>query len=628
MWKRRVGFDCEVFPEWWCFVFKDYDTGERTIVTNETPNFINILKSYRWQTLLFGFYIKHYDLKIYNAILTGATPARIYELSEALVSDEDKDDEKYIKDGLDHYRWWNDFIFTDTYDDWLNGSLKEFEANIGLPIKETSVPFGTRNLTEAQKQELLLYCCHDVDASIAHFKHRIDYVESKTVLAEMFNISPITALKCTYAKLSALVLDAQPGRQPKTLEYVLPERVKDYVRWYLPQDVLSLFDTIYYKKNKKDEAPKKVARLFDNDIVFGAGGVHSTLYDRLSVVTTPSRVLVSIDVTSYYSNLVMIYDYMSRNARKGHLYKRAYVLRNEEENGLKVKMQRALAEGNMSAHSVLGKQSEAIKLFLNAFTGAMRNQYNKLYDPYQAESMCYTGQLCLTALANCLYIMVPNTKIIQTNTDGILAYIDVDQLDLVKELVTEWETTTGFSMEYDFPKAMYQRDVNNYIEVTGNPKKPYKLKGKWANQAENAYKKGKNINAPIVHKAILDFYTQDIPIEKTIYECDDILQFCFTTKTGRSYEFTAWMDKELPAELITDAHKVQKVNRVIASTDPSHGTIMKCGTENGVFRKDKVGEIPLNCLVMNETPYNTPFLDKAWYVEFANTKVKDLRTVV
>ena len=102
------------------------------------------------------------------------------------------------------------------------------------------------------------------------------------------------------------------------------------------------------------------------------------LYDRLSVVTTPSRVLVSIDVTSYYSNLVMIYDYMSRNARKGHLYKRAYVLRNEEENGLKVKMQRALAEGNMSAHSVLGKQSEAIKLFLNAFTGAMRNQYNKL----------------------------------------------------------------------------------------------------------------------------------------------------------------------------------------------------------------------------------------------------------
>ena len=192
------------------------------------------------------------------------------------MSDEDKDDEKYIKDGLDHYRWWNDFIFTDTYDDWLNGSLKEFEANIGLPIKETSVPFGTRNLTEAQKQELLLYCCHDVDASIAHFKHRIDYVESKTVLAEMFNISPITALKCTYAKLSALVLDAQPGRQPKTLEYVLPERVKDYVRWYLPQDVLSLFDTIYYKKNKKDEAPKKVARLFDNDIVFGAGGVHST----------------------------------------------------------------------------------------------------------------------------------------------------------------------------------------------------------------------------------------------------------------------------------------------------------------------------------------------------------------
>ena len=96
--------------------------------------------------------------------------------------------------------------------------------------------------------------------------------------------------------------------------------------------------------------------------------------------------------------------------------------------------------------------------------------------------------------------------------------------DKLTELIHEWEDITGFVMEDDVVEMFFQRDVNNYIEVTDNPKKPYKLKGKWSNQAEESVA---NLNAPITHEAILNYYVKNIPIEETIYGCEDIFKFCF-----------------------------------------------------------------------------------------------------
>ena len=50
----------------------------------------------------------------------------------------------------------------------------------------------------------------------------------------------------------------------------------------------------------------------------------------------------------------------------------------------------------------LNEKQEALKLVKLVY-GAMKNKYNGLYDVYNASSLCYTGQLLLTALANKLY---------------------------------------------------------------------------------------------------------------------------------------------------------------------------------------------------------------------------------
>lgn len=173
-------------------------------------------------------------------------------------------------------------------------------------------------------------------------------------------------------------------------------------------------------------------------------------------------------------------------------------------------------------------------------------------------------------------------------------------------------------MEEDFIVMFFQRDVNNYIEVTDNPKKPYKLKGKWTNQAEETIA---NLNAPITHEALLLFYTQGVPIEDTVYHCNDIKKFCLTAKTGRTYSKTYYYYDNEP-------HLANKVNRVVATTDSRCGTIKKYKVcDDGKPRYDKIADVPERCKLLNDELDMIDDLDRDWYVQFAKNKVKELKWV-
>ena len=311
---------------------------------------------------------------------------------------------------------------------------------------------------------------------------------------------------------------------------------------------------------------------------------------------------------------MMKFGYLSRNVLKPEKYTEIYNLRVElkRQAGEEAKL-----NGKSEKWKTLNAQQNALKLILNTTYGATKNKYNALYDEYQASSLCYLGQLLLAALANKLHNAV-NALIVQTNTDGVLIKIKRSQLEDVRKLVKEWEAMTGFTMEEDFIEMFFQRDVNNYIEVTDNPKKPYKLKGKWTNQAEETMA---NLNAPVTHEALLLYYTQIVPIEDTIYKCEDIKKFCLTSLTGRSYSKTYYYYNNEP-------RVTNKVNRVVATTDERCGTIKKFKIcKDGKHQYDKIAEIPERCRLMNDTLEMIADLDKDWYVQFAKNKIKELRWV-
>ena len=388
---KEIVFDIEVFPHWWCVVGKE--EGQDYFVCESTDyDYIGKIREWRNKACLIGFNIKGYDLRILHAIERKYSPEEVFELSQAIINETDMP--------LNDYSFWNRYIFCDLCDDWF-GSLKEFESNIGMSIEETSVSFDKQDLTDEDKALTIKYCKHDVDATCVLKKHRQSYIDSKLMLSEMFHIPLITTLKSTNAKLCALVLKAIPKHRIQEKEFKIPEKVKPYIEEQLPQNVLDLF------KEFSDE--NQTVELFDNTVTFGIGGIHSTCSDNIIAKATKGYSLINVDVTSYYPNLIMNFDYMSRNVADPSIYKSIYEKRFEYKKLMKDELK---TNSYTALYYDYYKKQEALKLILNTTYGAMKNEYNALYDPQQASSVCYLGQLLLAALANKIHSML-DCKIIQ-----------------------------------------------------------------------------------------------------------------------------------------------------------------------------------------------------------------------
>ena len=270
-----------------------------------------------------------------------------------------------------------------------------------MSIKESEISFDKCNLTDDEKEEIIRYCKHDVEATVKMLEFRREYIDSKIMLSEMFDIPLSTALKSTNAKLCALVLEAEPKKRTLDTKFVIPKKVEKYLRENLPENVISLFEYL------NDDS--KVVNLFDNEITFGIGGIHSTYSENIVTKSDDEYVLMNIDVTSYYPNLMMKFNYLSRNVAKPEKYEEIYNLRVELK---KQANEEAKLNGKSEKWKRLNAQQNALKLILNTTYGATKNKYNALYDEYQASSLCYLGQLLLAALANKIYTKL-GCKIIQ-----------------------------------------------------------------------------------------------------------------------------------------------------------------------------------------------------------------------
>lgn len=271
---------------------------------------------------------------------------------------------------------------------------------------------------------------------------------------------------------------------------------------------------------------------------------------------------------------------------------------------------KAKAEGDKA-------KADALKLVVNTTYGAMLNPYNDLYDPLMGRSVCISGQLYLLELAEHLHKAVPDLKIVQLNTDGIMVEFDDQYYDDVKNIVGEWQNRTGFELEEDSIESIAQKDVNNYIEVQSNgdvkTKGGYLVKGI---AKAGAFKV--NNDACIVSKAIEEYFIHGILPEKTINDCDDILQFQMIAKAGTKYK---------DAYQIIDGVKVpvQKVNRVYATTDKRYGKLYKVKAEDD--SEAKISSLPEHCIIDNSNTLNISQIDKSFYIEMANKRINDFKGI-
>ncbi|MBM6667515.1 ERF family protein [Lacrimispora saccharolytica] len=566
-----------------------------------------------------GFNNKHYDDWVTFTMLLGGSNIEVKRHSDYIIVDR-KDPwtfpfVQYKK------RPFRSFDLKDDISD-KGISLKAIEGNLYLPIVESSVPFDiNRPLTPEELEEVIRYCKTDVDATVALYHARNEYITSKKIVGAMYGVNEFEAMGLTNAKLSARVLNAKYVDRNDERDYRLPDNLDPEI---IPKKVLDFFmqikdktipSTKLFGTGKQGSKGMTLDIWFETSggrcpVTYAWGGVHGAK-PAFTATATADRLIVNFDVASLYPNSMINFGYCSRSMADPDAYKK-------------------LVQTRLAAKKAGdSEKAEALKLVVNTVYGAMLNLYNDLADRWAGRSVCITNQLAMTQLIVMLAQRCKSIDFININTDGIMFFIDKEEDSLAAGIVSDWCKITGFEMERDDFAKIIQKDVNNYIGIKTDGK--MKTKGGYV----SLYKGGnfKTNSLQIIDKAIVEYLVNGIDPEETIRNEKDIFKFQNIVKTGSTYEGSYHY-------INGERFPIQKVNRIYAVKNPQYGKIVKGKwitekrhkdkatgkmiselVDPPVWQEETIQECPDHAFTDNENVLTVDDLDLDYYIEMAKGRI-------
>lgn len=190
----------------------------------------------------------------------------------------------------------------------------------------------------------------------------------------------------------------------------------------------------------------------------------------------------------------------------------------------------------------------------------------------------------------------------------IIQIPDTDKdFEKIDDICYEWENRTGMKLGFDIVTEIWQKDVNNYIFKYENGK--LERKGAYVKELSAL-----DNDLPIVNKALVDYMTKNIPVEKTINDCLLLWQFQKIIKISNKY-LCGWHN----GKKLTD-----KTFRVFASLNISDTYIGKQKSEDATI--EKFANTPEHCFIDNtniKEKLISDDLDKNWYINLAKKRLND-----
>lgn len=554
-----IFFDIEVFRHDWMVVLLTEDHVIR--IHNDVEK---LRESLSTSSILVGYNNYAYDDIILAGLLTGKDP---YELSQKLIRGEK------VNATLG-------YLTLDAMQE-INGvSLKEVQANMGLDIKETPIDFDiNRPLTKEEVALVFQYCENDVQTTKKVFELREDYFTSKFEIVDSFKL-PVTAVKKTRANLSAAVLKAKPKKLPRDrLHLEFDRRLKLNE---LPREVVAFYENIkkrYIQGQEHDALEKEKLEIEIAGIkhTFGFGGVHGAIENYRHTGR-----MMQIDVSSYFPSLMINNQFISRQAESPELFTRIY------EQRLKLKRQN-------------DRKHEIYKIVLNSAFGAMKSEYNPLFDPKQFNNVTMNGQLILTHL---ILLLEPFAKLIQSNTDGIIIAYEDGMKDMILEVVRRFGEHYQLALDVDDIHKIAQRDVNNYVVQYADG--TIKARGRMSKFQGGDWERN---SLHIIDKALVNYYIHGIDVQKTVIDMwkqNQLDWFQIVAKAGPSF-----------SGMVHDVDGIfrplQKVNRIFATNNKIYGPVYK-------VKEEKYYKVPYaadHCLVWNDemAKLNKRWIDLNYYIK-------------
>lgn len=555
-----VFYDYEVFKYNWLVVFIDPINQVKTFIVDDVEKLKAFHEEHK-DHIYVGFNSRNYDQYIHKGILLGFNP---YDISQFIINKNRK--------GWEYSRDFNQVTMYnyDVYKGLIDNGLKTLEAFMGNDIEETSVPFDIdRPLTPNEIAETIKYCTHDVEQLIEVFLERKEDFNTHLAMINEFNL-PLTYISKTSAQLISVILGSVKTDYDDEWDLFLPDKLQLNKYWHIGE---------WLKNNRSlDSYNVNVAGV---PHTFGDGGIHGAI-PKFSYICKPDEIMIMADVASMYPSIMLVYNLLSRSVKDKARFKHIYDM-------------------NIELKKLKDVRRPIYKLICNTTYGCSGDKFNSLYDPRNRRLVCIFGQVLLLDLIEKLE---PYVRMVQSNTDGVLFICKRKDFDLIDDIVYEWETRTGLTMEFDFFEKIYQKDVNNYIAVTYEGK--VKSKGGYVKKLSRL-----DNDLPIVNEALVNYMVKGVSIEETISNCTDLIRFQKVYKLTSNYDYVLHNGQKL----------FNKSYRVFASNNLSDTPIFK-GKGN---KCDKFAETPMHVFILNENINGMKVptrLNRQWYVDLAYKRLE------
>jgi DNA polymerase elongation subunit (family B) len=516
--ENLVVLDCEVYPNYTLFAFKNIDN--QNILTLEIKGSDSFLddESYRkLNTIMkkrttFGFNSINYDIPVILFALKRKTAKEIYKLSNYI-----------IENNSPGWMTLKKFDLT-----WSTSEIKHFDIQEPSPGVRVSLKlYGARlnshrlqdlpiepgtTLNEVDMENVKLYCVNDLNTTIDLFNNIKDRMQLRFDMSNQYGQD---LLSKSDAQIAETVIKSElnkkfPGKKlyaPKIpdnakFKYSAPSFIK--FQTYQLQEILKSINNTAFQLDGKGsiklpaDLKKAKIKLGKSTYQLGIGGIHST-EKKQCIIPNKDQILVDKDVASYYPSIILNLELYPKHLGTAFLD----IYRNIVEQRLKAKKEK---------NKVV---NESLKIVINGSFGKLGSKYSALYSPDLMITVTLTGQLALLMLIEKLELN--EISVISSNTDGFVSLMHKNQYQTYSDICFDWELNTGFDLEETRYKALYSRDVNNYLAVT---EKGSKGKGIFTIDSIS-----KNPQAPICVNAVIDLFTKNIPIKNTIKECKDLTQF-------------------------------------------------------------------------------------------------------
>ena len=547
-----IVYDIEIFPNCFHCCCKNTETdelykfeiSERVNQLNELVNFF-LTKG----VMFCGYNNHHYDDVVINYIICykdkmiklpyWKTCQSLYNLSKIIIETEDGNIDRIKQWKYAHYFQSMDLL------------TMQFSKKLRVGLKSMQVTMHYKNVYEYEGDfdkcipsneidNMISYNINDVESTTELLNRLKDQVELRLFIEEEHGINCLSMDSVKMAETFLLEKYSEKSGIPKNvikemrspMDYIpLKDVILPFIKYKNPklQEVLEdMKKQIVYSKERKGYENKFII----NNVVYsvGVGGIHSIHTPKI-FRPGEDEFIGHADVASMYPSLLIEYQWGPRHL--GKLFCELFA-------GLK-------AERLEAKHTGQKVKNLFLKIVLNSPTGKMQQEVSWMYDPFNVFKIRINGQLILLMLVDRLLDL--GCEIIQVNTDGVVYKAKNDLRDKIQDAISDIEKITRLEFESDEYEAFYQYAINDYFGVL----KGGKIEEKGMFITKN--KLGKGLAPVIIPKAVINYFTKNIPVQDTIKQCTDIKDFLMTQNVDKKFKV-----------LYNDKY-IQRINRFYASTN-------------------------------------------------------------